>query len=565
MPPILFRHIVADLVRIKLLTATVLVSVIAFGAAIRPIMQNLLGAEDLLQFVTLASVPMLQFALPFAGAFAGTIVYARLAADNEILAMSSAGLCYRRILMPAIGLGLVLFVAMAILLDAGVPRFWTSMQRLITRDVTRLFVGAVERGEALVIDNTQLYADEVAVIPGSADGIGPTSRLALVGVAAIELGPDGRPVTEFTAELATVDVYRENDSAYLKLLFRNATAYNSEEGALVSVPQAEPEAIDLGKGIRLKPKDLDLRGLIGVWRDVEHYHAVAEPRARAIAALGAVDCWSCIAERLESDGAVRLVDANGRRAFEIRNARVEGEKLVARKGATLELVELDRGSAGRRAEVSEAILRPDPRAREGELAFELVVSGDRAVAQTVDNRGNTNGRWPPRLTSLMPSACAITDRSARSVDELSAEARALASDGASTGAMNGAMNGADAQVNPILRAQTNAISAANAMNESVRVVRADIVARIVQRINQSLCAPLMLILGAVLAIRLRGSNPLQVYLLAFIPSIVAVLLISGGEQMLRESTSVLGIFIATSGNIGLASMILIAYRQVARN
>ncbi len=557
MPPILFRNIVADLVRIKLLTATVLVSVIAFGAAIRPIMQNLLGAEDLLQFVTLASVPMLQFALPFAGAFAGTIVYARLAADNEILAMSSAGLCYRRILMPAIGLGLVLFVAMAILLDAGVPRFWTSMQRLITRDVTRLFVGAVERGEALVIDKTQLYADEVAVIPGSADGIGPTSRLALVGVAAIELGPDGRPVTEFTAELATVDVYRENDSAYLKLLFRNATAYNSEEGALVSVPQAEPEAIDLGKGIRLKPKDLDLRGLIGVWRDVEHYHAVAEPRARAIAALGAVDCWSCIAERLESDGAVRLVDANGRRAFEVRNARVEGEKLVARKGATLELVELDRGSAGRRAEVSEAILRPDPRAREGELAFELVVSGDRAVAQTVDTRGNTNGRWPPRLTSLMPSACAITDRSARSVDELSAEASALAS--------NGAMNGADAQVNPILRAQTNAISATNAMNESVRVVRADIVARIVQRINQSLCAPLMLILGAVLAIRLRGSNPLQVYLLAFIPSIVAVLLISGGEQMLRESTSVLGIFIATSGNIGLASMILIAYRQVARN
>lgn len=161
----------------------------------------------------------------------------------------------------------------------------------------------------------------------------------------------------------------------------------------------------------------------------------------------------------------------------------------------------------------------------------------------------------------MPSACAITDRSARSVDELSAEASALASNGASTGAMNGA----DAQVNPILRAQTNAISATNAMNESVRVVRADIVARIVQRINQSLCAPLMLILGAVLAIRLRGSNPLQVYLLAFIPSIVAVLLISGGEQMLRESTSVLGIFIATSGNIGLASMILIAYRQVARN
>jgi hypothetical protein len=103
------------------------------------------------------------------------------------------------------------------------------------------------------------------------------------------------------------------------------------------------------------------------------------------------------------------------------------------------------------------------------------------------------------------------------------------------------------------------------MNESVRRVRADIVARIVQRINQSLCAPLMLLLGAVLAVRLRGANPLQVYMLAFIPSIIDILLISGGEQMLKEATSVLGVFVATSGNLGLAIMIAIAYRQVARN
>ncbi|MFZ9882462.1 MAG: LptF/LptG family permease, partial [Phycisphaerales bacterium] len=124
MPRILFRHIVADLCRIMLLTAAVLVSVIAFGAAIRPIMQNLLGADDVLQYVGLASVPMLQFALPFAGAFAGTIVYARLAADNEILAMSAAGLSYRKVLLPAAALGVVLLLGMAVLVDVGVPRFW---------------------------------------------------------------------------------------------------------------------------------------------------------------------------------------------------------------------------------------------------------------------------------------------------------------------------------------------------------------------------------------------------------------------------------------------------------
>ncbi len=556
MPRILFRNILADLIRIHLLTASVLVSVIAFGAAIRPIMQNLIGVEDLLAFIALASIPMLQFALPFAGAFAGTLVYARLAADNEVLAMSAAGLSYRRILMPAAGLGLIFFIVMVVLLDAAVPRSWTSVQRLITRDVTRLFVGAVERREALVIDRTQLYADEVAVFEGVTDGTGPATRLSLAGVAAIELGLDGRPVSEFTAEFATVDVYRENDSAYLKLLFKNATAYNSDEGALVSVPQAEPEAIDLGKGLRLKPKDLDLRGLLGVWNDIERYHAVAEPRERAVAALAGVDYWTCVLERLESDGAVRLVDRDGRRAFEVRNARLVGERLLPRTGDALELVELERGSAGRRASVREATLRTDSRRRAGELAFELAASPDHASDTVTDNRGSTNGRWPPRLTGLLPSACAITDRSAFSVAELIEGSRLPAELDPNNEAVRD---------NPALAARLDAYSAASEMSEAVRKVRADIVARIVQRANQSLCAPLMLILGAVLAMRLRGSNPLRVYMLAFIPSIAAILLISGGEQMLRDSTSVLGLTVACSGNLGLTCMIFIAYRQLARN
>ena len=338
MPRILLRHIIAELLRVQILTASVLVAVIAFGAAIRPIMQNLLGAEEVLQFVTLASVPMLQYALPFAGAFAGTIVYARLAADNEIVAMSAAGLSYRRILMPAAALGLVLFLGMALLVDAGVPRFWTSMRRLITRDVTRLFVSSVERGEAYRVGNTQLYADEVMVIPGEevagqgGDGTlqrGPSTRLALAGVAAIETGPDGRTQTEFTAEFATVDVYRTEESAFLKLLFRNATAFRDGEDALVYVPQAEPEAIDLGKGIQLEPKDLDSAGLLRVWNDVGGYHRVAEARREATSALTAVDAWTCITKSLAETGTARFADAGGIRIYEVKNAQLMKRAAIA--------------------------------------------------------------------------------------------------------------------------------------------------------------------------------------------------------------------------------------------
>jgi len=555
MPRILYRHITADLCRIMLLTASVLVTVIAFGAAIRPIMQNLFGAEDLLRFVALASVPMLQFALPFAGAFAGTIVYARLAADNEVLAMSAAGMSYRRVFMPAILLGLLLFAGMVLLVDLGVPRLWSSMDRFKTRDPTRLFVSAVERGEALALPgtSTQLYADEVRVLELSAAGAGggalaPTTRLGLAGVAAVEFGPDGRPVTEFTAEFATVDIYREGDSAYLKLLFRNATAFRDGEDALVVVPLAEPDAIDLGKGIRLKPKHLDFRGLLALWGDIDGYHEVAELRRQTERALEAVDRWECVERQLsEGDGVLRLADAGGRRSYEVRGAKLSGTRLRPRAAGQIELIELERGVASRRASVDEASLVADERARDGTLRFELLARADTVA----DLRGiGGGGRWPPRIVGLEPAGCTARARGADSVDALVAEAASRA-DGE--------------KGSPALASRRAANESALAMVEAARSVRADIVARIVQRINQSLSAPLMIVLGAVLAVALRGTNPLQVYLLAFLPAILAILLVSGGEQMLKEKTSFLGVLVASLGNIGLLSMIVVAVRKVARH
>jgi hypothetical protein len=75
----------------------------------------------------------------------------------------------------------------------------------------------------------------------------------------------------------------------------------------------------------------------------------------------------------------------------------------------------------------------------------------------------------------------------------------------------------------------------------------------------------MLLLGAVLAVRLRGGNPLQIYLIAFIPSIADILLISGGEQMLKDGTSLTGIFVASSGNLVILAVIADSLRRIARN
>ncbi|MGA1709405.1 MAG: LptF/LptG family permease, partial [Phycisphaerales bacterium] len=90
-PWLLHRSILGDLLRTTILVTTVLVTVIAFGAAVRPLAQNLLGPADLPRFLLLACVPMLQYALPFAAAFATVSVYHRMSVDREVQAMEAAG------------------------------------------------------------------------------------------------------------------------------------------------------------------------------------------------------------------------------------------------------------------------------------------------------------------------------------------------------------------------------------------------------------------------------------------------------------------------------------------
>src|SRR5436189_4191181 len=109
MPWLLYRYILRDLLRVVGLTASVLVTVIAFGATIKPLANDtLLDAAQTAKYMGLAIVPMLQFALPFAAGFAATITLHRMTNDNEILAMSASGISYRRIMVPLIGLGVAL-------------------------------------------------------------------------------------------------------------------------------------------------------------------------------------------------------------------------------------------------------------------------------------------------------------------------------------------------------------------------------------------------------------------------------------------------------------------------
>src|SRR5436189_6437075 len=125
MPWLLYRYILRDLLRVVGLTASVLVTVIAFGATIKPLANDtLLDAAQTAKYLGLAIVPMLQFALPFAAGFGATLSLHRMTIDNEIQAMSASGISYRRILLPSAALGLTLTLVMVVLTQWVLPQFW---------------------------------------------------------------------------------------------------------------------------------------------------------------------------------------------------------------------------------------------------------------------------------------------------------------------------------------------------------------------------------------------------------------------------------------------------------
>ena len=108
MPWTLYRYILKDLLKLLVFTTVVLTVVISFAASIKPMSEGLLSPGSMFRFIIYTVPTMVQFAVPFAGTFAGTMVFNRMVNDNEILACAAGGISYRALLVPVISLAGVL-------------------------------------------------------------------------------------------------------------------------------------------------------------------------------------------------------------------------------------------------------------------------------------------------------------------------------------------------------------------------------------------------------------------------------------------------------------------------
>ncbi len=538
MPWMLYRYIMGELLRVFALTATVLVMVVAFGAAIKPLAaDDLVGPLQTAKYIMLAIVPMLQFALPFAAGFAATVVMHRMTNDNEILAASVSGISYRRILGPIAGLGVVLLIIMALLTQLVIPRFWASMERMIARDATRIVQSSIEKGVPVRFGNVQIHADRLMVQEEPPD-TGATTRLILFRVVAAKLDPQGRIVWDVAARQAVVDVHRHEGQTYLKIALADTVGFDAKTGQLASAPKITPEAIIVPGAFRDDPRFMTQGQLLWLRAHPDEFGRIQESKKKVAESLRHLEVWDHIKAAIESTLEVALTATWGGqdRRLVVRAAEFVNGEFSNPGGAPIIVVDSESGDDVRRMVVEKAEVRRSLGATLIDPTLDLVLKS--CEIEDLRTEGTINRREDLTIPNLSVEGLGGDDPSHLPYEELTARAESI---GGSAKRWSDRLNG------------------------NVADLRRAIGSRLLRRYALSVTATLLLLLGATLAMWLRHSVPLVIYVWAFLPSVLDILLISSGDHMARSGLVAGGITLMWSGNILLMVLLAFVFMKLSRN
>ncbi len=213
----LFWYVFKDLLKIFLLASGGLAGIMSFGGLLRPITEHGLDSSQVGKILTYFLPAMTTYSLPIAALFATTMVYGRIAGDNEITACRASGISYLAMAMPAIVLGLIVAIVSLLFLCFIVPVFTLKVEQVIYSNLARIAANQIESKHKLELRsaNTTIFAQRAYIPP--ADQVAPgTQVVTLIGPLIINYTRDesGRQIpTDFmTARQATAYITREEDS-----------------------------------------------------------------------------------------------------------------------------------------------------------------------------------------------------------------------------------------------------------------------------------------------------------------------------------------------------------------
>ncbi len=552
MPWTLYGYILRELLKLLVVCTLVLVSVISFAAAIKPLSDGLLDPWGLIKFVLFVAPTFVGFILPFAGAFASTLVFHRMASENEIIACSASGLSYRAILLPVLFLGLVLTLSLFLLSNWVVPRFHLMASQQLQKDVTSVLVNQVREGRAMELGDMVVYADRAddshppPVNPHSQHQ--PYQMILLEGVAVGKLDKNHRIQMDVTAERANVHLYNINDHTYVTMRLRNVTFYEPMRG-LVANENFDIRTIRVPSPLRDDPKFLSWPRLDELRERPERFDKIDNLKHTLIERLALLSVIDQLEAALLSTNATPVVLQGGQpgEEFVVAAPAVErqGDRLVLRRSDTRPVVVRKfvngvptQRIEARRAELVAEVLEP---LAEPEVRIEMVEAT--IYDETLVGRGTqhneyavTRTRWPAQ--TLQP----LTGFASTELIDMVYD-------------------------HPELAAVENVMVACNRLQRGIVKLHREIEAQLHKRAAAATSCLFALLVGTLLSIRLKDRMPLVVYFWTFLLSVLVAIITYSGEKVATNSklSANIGLFVTWSGAMLLFAVVAGLYAKVSRN
>jgi lipopolysaccharide export system permease protein len=138
-----------ELVKVFTLSLLAITGIMLMGGVVAEATQQGLGPAQLLAILPLLIPSTLPWTLPATTLFATCLVYGRLAADNEILAMKAAGINLLRVIRPAVFLGLVVSAATFGLYYHVIPYTHHLMRGLFLSDAQEVLYTMLRRDRGI--------------------------------------------------------------------------------------------------------------------------------------------------------------------------------------------------------------------------------------------------------------------------------------------------------------------------------------------------------------------------------------------------------------------------------
>ena len=462
---------------------------------------------------------------------------------------------YRRILAPVLALGLVLTGLMFALSNTIVPSFFRLAERTVDSDVVTLLVNQLDTGQPFVIREQDLviYADSARAVPADRAGGGATCRCASASswrasrwasstatATSSRTPPPSAPSWRCTAT-ATPTTPGSSSPC------RGVVRYDPATGGLGRVESLMSRPIRVPSPLRDNPKFFSAGDLAELWANPQQFDQVADIMRRLAGALATGEPPRALVQNRDR-AVLHGVLSGDRYVLSAPIIREQGELLRLRsKGKQPVRVELftggeTRGEPARVYLAESGVLK----VRTGGLSAEPTIDLELENVEVIGRPDGPSGgdrlipirqlRWPGSIFEGDP-------------EQMSPEAlREMAQ-------------------RPAYADSPQVTEVGFTLRDKIESLRRRITGQRHERAASAVSCMLLLLLGAVLSIRLRGQTPLVVYFWSFLLAIVTIVITSSGQNVAGATATPLplGLAVLWSGNALLLVVVLSVYRKLARH